>query len=577
MERGIKYSVFIFLLLFLADVVTAQPFTGATYNIRFREQATVDYSHLLDTGSRRQFKNHLQLYSGKLLVQKTSDDFLYVQFRIDSLQENNGHPVSAGWQTEFLFRENPIEPLSATIFFLEPPAPFLANCAKIIVSNIPFIIKVPGNQREEPYIDGIYKATYYSTPHEQGWTELVKQKRPVYKPGIELFRNSIDSFKTKFLFNNQTGFLRQGCMYEEKKQKMGNRLLSSVVSELEISSSDIIAATEIPGKQLFTYQVPVYSRLTYAERLIRISRKNKTEITADELGTVLGNCTGDKATPLTEQIRASIVTAVLPVAKIKTVIDSIPVHTLAFRILEDALVESGTMEAQALLADLLARTGQPEFYYKRLLVKIGVTAPVINPELIKRLFALKADTVRKSRAAVAGLALANNAYMLAEDGNDFLSKNIIDELDRFFSTSARAKEDTIQWLQESGNAANKNALPVIQYCLQAKDPDLFREAAYAVRFIDDEVVDTILARQILEAPADQAALITGICILRYPAPVIRQAVYHYLAEYRETETGRQLINYLLSWKDESRAISQELKAAGFADALTAYKPPVLSQ
>lgn len=577
MYQEIKCSLLLSFFVYLADVVTAQQFTAATYNIRFREQATADYTQLLDTGSRREFKSHVQLYSGKLVVQKAGVDFLYIKFNIDSLQENNGHLVSTGWQTEFLFRENSGSPLSATLFFLTAPTPFQANCAKIIISNIPFIKKPDESWREEPYIDGIYKAAYFSKAHLPDWTELVKQKRPVYKPGIELFRNSIDSFKATFVFNNRTGLLRDGFIYEEKKQKMGNRLLSAVVSNLEISSTGNRAGEKSPDPAMFIYSMPVYARLTYAERMNRISRKNKQEVAPEKLRTIVENSTERNAAELTQAIRSSIVTGVLPVAHIKKIMDTLPVQVLSFRILEDALVESATPEAQALLAHLLARTGQTEFYYKRLLVKIGVTAPLINPELIKRLLELKTDPVQKSRAAVAGLALANNAYMLAEDGNHAVSRDIINMLDSFFRTTAVTKEDTIQWLQESGNAANKAAIPLIRYCLQAKDLDLFDEAAYALRFMDDEAVDTILAKQILSTAADQAAMITGICKLRYPAPVIRQAVYDYLADKGETETGRQLIDYLLSWKDEIRTINEEIKAAGFKSKATVDKQLDLSR
>lgn len=577
MYKEMKCSLLLFLIIGLADVVTAQPFTAATYNIRFREQAAADYSQLLDTGSRREFKNHVQLYSGKLDVQKISSNFLYIQLNIDNLQQDNEPPVSTGWQTEFLFGENTGQPLSAMLIFLKPPVPFLANCAKIIVSNIPFITKLTGAWTEEPYIDGIYKAAYFSTEHVPGWTELVKQKKPVYKPGIELFRNSIDSFKATFVFNNRTGLLGDGLIYEEKKQKMGNRLLAAVVSSLEINSTGSIVVEKNPDPGMFTFSLPVYARLTYAERMTRISRKNKQEITAEKLRTIVENSTERNAAELTQMIRSSIVTGVLPVAAIKGLMDTLPVQALSFRILEDALVESATPEAQALLANLLARAGQEEFYYKRLLVKIGVTAPLINPELIKQLFKLKTDTMQKSRAAVAGLALANNAYMLAEDGNHILSRGMVMGLDSFFRTTAMTKEDTIQWLQECGNAANKDAMPLIRYCLQAKDPDLFDEAVYALRFIEDEAVDTILAQQMWSALPDQAALISSICKLRYPAPVIRQAVYDYLADKGETETGRQLIDYLLSWKDEIRTIAGELNAAGFEQGTTTAKQLTLSQ
>lgn len=563
------YIFLFFIILLSPDRVIAQKDSTGYYTIRIKEQVQADYSNLLDTGKVRNFREVDKFYKWTVIVKKISDSIFFLQLKPDSLLENGVQSLSSTYWLQFLFRTGMNEPFGAALYSDKEVTAPLMNLVKILISNIPFVLR--SNLPEyEPYIDGVFKSVYSMKKEKGGGIVLHKRKEVVYPPGIHLFRNSIDSFKAEFIYEQGSALLRSGNCYEEKKQKMGSRMLSTVKTLIEITPIEKnISLPAVAGNysDIYDMQIPIFRKINYSERIRRQSVKYEPIFS---LGTLLQTATEiheDAAGRLTARIRSSLLRNEIAYAEVKSMLDSVETSSIWFRILEDALVESGTSQAQDILTDMLERKREKDIFYKRLLVKIGVTAPIVSNRLLESLIELKKDTTRVSLSSAAGLALSNNAFLMIDEGMLPERKKILDELQNNFRRSVRHKKDTIQWLQEAGNSANDSVLLLVTDCFQQQDIDLKEEALYALRFISGSVTDSLIAMQLSIAFTEFPETVIDVLRMRYPSAIIRQALYTCFQSGRplQFENTKEFIDYLLSWKDEVKAISAELVSINLTD------------
>lgn len=564
------YTIILFcIILLIPDCVKAQKNSTGYYTIRVKEQVKADYSNLLDTGKVRNFREVDKFYKWTVIVKKISDSIFFLQLRPDSLLENGVQSLSSTNWLQFFFRTGMNEPSGAALYTDKVVTAPLMNLVKILVSNIPFVLR--SNMPEyEPYIDGVFKSVYSIKKEEWGEIVLHKRKEVIYPPGIHLFRNSIDSFKAEFIYEQGSALLRSGNCYEEKKQKMGSRMLSTVKTLIEITPIEKnISIPAVAGNYSDTYdnQIPIFRKTNYSERISRQSAKYEPIFSIRTLLQTATEIDEDAAGQLTARIRSSLLRNEIAYPEIKSILDSVETSSIWFRIVEDALVESGISPAQDILADMLERKKEKDFFYKRLLVKIGVTAPIVNSRLLESLIELKKDTTRVSLSSAAGLALANNAFLMIDEDMLPERRKILGELQNNFRNPGRQKKDTIQWLQEAGNSANDSVLSLVTDCFQQQDTDLKEEALYALRFISGSVTDSLIAMQLSMAITDFPATLADVLRMRYPSAIIRQALYTCLESGKplQFENTKEFIDYLLSWKDDVKAISAELGSINLTD------------
>lgn len=563
------YIFLFFISLLSPDCVIAQKDSTGYYTIRIKEQVQADYSNLLDTGKVRNFREFDKFYKWTVAATKVSDSIFFLQLRPDNLLENGVQSLSSTNWLQFIFRTGMNEPSGAALYTDKVVTAPLMNLVKILLSNIPFVLR-SSMPEYEPYIDGVFKSVYSIKKEEGGEIVLHKRKEVIYPPGIHLFRNSIDSFKAEFIYEQGSALLRSGNCYEEKKQKMGSRMLSTVKTLIEIIPiEENISLPAVVGNYSATYdtQIPLFRKINYSERIRRQSVKYEPIFSVRELLQNATEIDEDAAGKLTARIRSSLLRNEIAYAEVKSILDSEETSSIWFRILEDALVESGTSSAQGILAEMLERKGGKDFFYKRLLVKIGVTAPIVNSRLLESLIELKKDTTKGSLSSAAGLALANNAFLMIDEDMLPERKKILGELENNFRNSVRQKKDTIQWLQEAGNSANDSVLSLVTDCFQQQDIDLKEEALYALRFISGSVTDSLIATQLSMAITECPGTLIDVLRMRYPSAIIRQALYTCLESGKplQFENTKEFIDYLLSWKDEVKTISAELVSINLTD------------
>lgn len=564
------YTIILFCIIHLIpDCVKAQNNSTGYYTIRVKEQVQADYSNLLDTGRVRNFREVDKFYKWTVIVKKISDSIFFLQLRPDSLLENGVQSLSSTSWLQFLFRTGMNEPLGAALYSDKDVTAPLMNLVKILVSNIPFVLR--SNMPEyEPYIDGVFKSVYSKKKGDRGEIVLHKRKEVIYPPGIHLFRNSIDSFTAEFIYEQGSALLKSGNCYEEKKQKMGSRMLSIVKTRIEIISVEKNISMPVVAENysgIYNKQFPLFKKVNYSERMKRQSAKYDPVSSIKVLLQTSAEIDTEEAGLLTSRIRSSLLRSEIAYPEVKSILDSVESSSIWFRIVEDALVESGTSPAQDILADMLDRKNEKDFFYKRLLVKIGVTAPIVNSRLLESLIWIKKDTTRVSLSSAAGLALANNAFLMIDEDMLPERRKILSELENNFRNPGRQKKDTIQWLQEAGNSANESVLSLVTDCFQQQDIDLREEALYALRFISGSVTDSLIAMQLSMAITDFPATLADVLRMRYPSAIIRQALYTFLESGKPLrfENTKEFIDYLLSWKDEVKAISAELGSINLTD------------
>lgn len=564
------YTIVLFCIILLSpDCAIAQKNSKGYYTIRIKESILADYSNLLDTGKVRNFREFDKFYKWTVAATKISDSIVFLQLRTDSLLENGMQsPGSTNW-LQFILRTGMNEPSGAALYTNIDVTTPLMNLVKILISNIPFLLRsnMPGY---EPYIDCVFKSVYSKKDERRNEIIIHKMKEVIYPPGIHLFRNSIDSFNAEFIYEQESGLLKKGSCYEEKKQKMGSRMLSNVKTLIEITPIEKnISLPAVAGNysDIYDMQIPIFRKTNYSERISRQSAKYEPVFS---LGTLLQTATEiheDAAGRLTARVRSSLLRNEIAYAEVKSMLDSVETSSIWFRILEDALVESGTSPAQEILADMLERKEEKEFFYKKLLVKIGVTAPIVNSRLLEKIIEIKRDTARSSLSSAAGLALANNAFLMIDEDMQQDRSKILDELRDNFRNSLRQKKDIIQWMQEAGNSADDSVLSFVTDCFKQQDTDLKQEAFYSLRFIPGSVVDSLIAMQLSTAITEYPGTLIDVLRMRYPSVIILKAVYACLESGKQLqyENTKEFIDYLLSWKDEVKSISIELKSINLAD------------
>jgi hypothetical protein len=561
-------------LISLVSIIFLSSYCGRTqminskacYTIRLQEHILSDYNNLLDSNLTRKYNEYKTNREFNVCVKPVSNNTMLFCIHFDSVRGKDSQSPILDRKIEFLHRFESTNSVQSSLYFDAVPSPDILNYVKIVVSSIQFLYTGRFLQEYalEPFVDGLYNVRYSVLKEDEKTIEINKEKLPVYKPGINAFRNIIDSFAAHYRFEKQGALLRHAQIFEKKKQKLGNRTLSKVVTKIDVAvnnSSDVLYNNADPGLSVFNICIPVYKQLSYAERMSRISNDTSGNISSvDELINDLKNIDESNFYKLSARVRSSVITGTLKVNQISLLLDSFPFRSAKYKILEDALLEAGTIETQNVLAKILNKQNETDFFYKSLLIKIGVTAPVISETLLNKLFQLRSDTSNISISRTAGLALSNNAYLLASDGKQNSRMVIIEKLFEEFKKSVKIRSDTLQWLQESGNAANELIVSLVKNCVYGKDKELQKEAIYALRFIQGGDVDSLLAGQINAQMQDQ---LPDVLKLRYPSAVIRQSIYNFIAAASEGDQKNvdQFIDYLTIWKEDIHTVMNELKSA----------------
>ena len=558
------------LLLFIVSMLNTVNLSGQTkqsgyYRYRLKEQVMADYHNLLDTARVRNYRTIEKYMSGRVFVYYINDSSVFLHWHPDTLQEQNRsiQLVKAGWKA--IFRTGMDEQWGPTLYSDTAIPPYWLNQLKMIAGSIRFDL-VNSKQMVEPSPDGIFNVAYKIQDKIGNSIRVGKTKEAIYPPGIPFYRISIDSFSAVYNYDQSSGFLQYGFSYEVKRQKIGQRVLARVSSEATVESCEgsFGYVPETTGwMNEYTWPFPVFSGLSYVERARKQAMNYEPFYSLKTILHPDSTNTADTGLQLTSRIKASILRGTLSYNAIRYILDTLSTASEFYSVLEDALVEAGTEEAQEVLAELAGRKGESAFFYKRLIIKAGITAPLQSKKLLTKLMAFRADTSNSVLASVAGLALANNASLLQAEGMHQERVQILAFLRSSFLHSNRQQSDSLQWLQEAGNAGDEQVLALAGIWLQNNSSELYQEALHSIRFIDGAAADRLLADQLLINGKTSLGLLTEICKLRYPSINIRTAFYQFMRLNRELPLSvvQPFIDYLFSWQDEIRTLSAELLPA----------------
>jgi hypothetical protein len=557
-------------LVFMVCMVITVDLPGQTkqsgyYRYRLKEQVMADYHNLLDTARGRNYRTIEKYFSGRLFVYSINESTTFIHWNPDTVQEQRQsvQTVKAGWKA--VFSTGADEQWGSTLYSDTIIPPYWLNQLKMIVGSARFKL-ASSSQVAEPSPDGVFNVAYTIQEKNRSSIRVEKTKEAIYPPGIPFYRICIDSFRAVYHYDQSSGLLQNGFSYEVKRQKIGQRVLARVSSETKVESCETFlnAVPETTGwEHVYTRAYPVFSRLGYAERAVKQAMNYEPVYTLKALFQPEAASKADTGLYLTGRIRSSILRGSLSYKAIRDLLDTVSLGSNPYAMLEDALVEAGTEDAQDILADLAGREGEPVFFYKRLIIKAGITAPLHSKKLLAKLIAIRADTTNPGLASVAGLALANNAGLMQDEGMQKERDQILEFLRMTFLNSARQQSDSLQWLQESGNAGDERVLNMAGYCLTANTSELYQEALHSIRFIHGAKADSILAMQLIINGKENLGLLTDVCKLRYPSIKIRSAFYQLMRMNQALPLSavQPFIDYLVSWQDEIRTLPAELLPA----------------
>jgi hypothetical protein len=561
-----KYCWLVLLVFMVITIdLPAQTTQSGYYRYRLKEQVMADYHNLLDTAKGRNYRTIEKYFSGRLFVYSINDSTTFIHWNPDTIQEQSKpvQTLGSGWKA--VFSSGAHEKWGATLYSDTIIPPYWLNQLKMIAGSVRF--NLPNSlQMAEPSPDGVYNVAYNIQEKNLNSIRMIKSKEAIYLPGISFYRICIDSFRAVYHYNHPSGLLQNGFSYEEKRQKIGQRILAKISSETKVEPCEPFfkELPETTGWELvYTRPYPVFFRLGYSARAVKQAMNYEPVYTLNALFHPESGNKADTGLQLTGRIRSSILRGSLSYKTITDILDTVSLASKAYAILEDALVEAGTEEAQYLLANLADRKGEPDFFYKRLIIKAGITAPLHSKKLLSKLMAFRSDTSNPVFASVAGLALANNASLMHDEGMQKERVQILEFLRMCFITSAREQSDSLQWLLEAGNAGDEQVVTMAGYCLTTRASELYQEALHSIRFIHGAKADSLLAIQLISNGKANISLLTDVCKLRYPSIIIRTAFYQFLQVNRGISLSvvKPFIDYLVSWQDEIKTLSAELLQA----------------
>ncbi len=549
--------------LLRSDCVLSQQRTAGQYTISFKEEVLADYSNLLDTAKSRNYKLFKTEYEAFVSVDQLNSNQLLILFEFKSLHKQDSLSV-AGLQLSFLLSRDLKAPGVLYLNFEEQPSSETLSYCKGLVSNFGFIFfrEYDSGDQSLAFQDGLFRVKTKKLLKD-GIITIERKKSTIYKPGVSVFRTIIDNYTAAANIRSEDSIAESAHIYEEKRQKIGGRTLSTVTTTTrlsEVKGQIQIGVRSESGK--FPIVIPVYRQSKYLERAERNARQYQLVQETTQLLVLLENLkdndlsyTGD----IYRMIRSSIILGALKQDQVRLVLQQKSATSSAFKVLENALIESGTSGAQQLLAAMLKSDTLSLHHQKEIIIKIGVSAPVISPALTEVIKKVKRESKFPDLSSAAGLALANNALVLAEDKEQSLRNDILFFLEDCFLHNSQNSEDTLQWLEESGNAGNENVLPLVADIVRTKDTVLYNTALRALRFLPGDAVDSLLSSELHVVEGEGFSVLISVLKLRYPSALIRQAIYKRISDTgQEKEWIKDILDYLATWADDEKEIIIEV-------------------
>jgi HEAT repeat protein len=191
-------------------------------------------------------------------------------------------------------------------------------------------------------------------------------------------------------------------------------------------------------------------------------------------------------------------------------------------VIVSALGDAGTASAQRLLSEVIETASLPSELRSRAIVRLGRTdSPV--PEAVEVL-ARQLDTERLWGQALLALGIAGRTFRDAGRTADFdRSAVVIEGQLKKHSTSRDARLSKV--LAAVSNLGDRRQIPLVRPLLEASDEDTRASAAFALRHMQDDEVDPLIARALAENGSTKSRLmILSAMRVRGPRPILQQAL-----------------------------------------------------
>lgn len=218
------------------------------------------------------------------------------------------------------------------------------------------------------------------------------------------------------------------------------------------------------------------------------------------------------------------------------------------RVIVSALGDAGTVPAQRLLIEVIENASLPGELRSRAIVRLGRTDSPL-PEVVEVL-ARQLDSERLWGQALLALGIAGRSFRDASRAADFdRAAAVIEGQLRKHSKRGDARLSKV--LSAVSNLGDRRQISLLQPLLESPEEDTRASAAFALRHMQDDAVDPLIARALAENGSTKSRLtILSAMRVRGPRPIHQQALAKLLSHEETTGQVRTRATRLQeSWKD----------------------------
>lgn len=191
-------------------------------------------------------------------------------------------------------------------------------------------------------------------------------------------------------------------------------------------------------------------------------------------------------------------------------------------VIVSALGDAGTVPAQRLLGEVIENTSLPGELRSRAIVRLGRTHSPL-PEAVDVL-ARQVDSERLGGQALLALGIAGRTFRDAGRAADFdRAAAVIEAQLKKHTAPQDARLSKV--LAAVSNLGDRRQISIVKPLLQVADEDTRASAAFALRHMQDDAVDPLIAKALAENGSTKSRLlILSAMRVRGPRPILQEAL-----------------------------------------------------
>lgn len=525
-----RLVVVVFLMISLRS--TAQNYE---YIFSYSEKIVSDYSFLTGSPGKKNLRNDSSFHEGRMAVFDLRSDSIELMIRTDKFYSTGSNSnIPSELRLIALLDEN----FRVQSLLLHDSIRSYVNAFIGWLGEINF--RLPGGGKKvEKKVDGNFNVQYSASYSEKVWV-LAKTSPEYFSENKTSQGIWYDRYNFTAEYPGEDKFPNAISLFETKRQLLGRKTLACIQRHFSFSLSGSTAKTPASVSHEDHGELKLYSAISESERKQKIARSlvagESWPATRNRLKNV-EQLTSEEKFRLKSLIRSFLILQPDILNEVDMIYRDANSTTDAKEIIETAIAESTTVEAEKFLLNLMDKNRENYSVLKRIIIKL-TTADAITVNLSEKLMQILKSTSDADMKNLLSLALSNYSLPLRDT-----DQKLYETINDFIHDQAKVVADTLQYLYLVGNAGYEKSTPVLVDMLNSSFRD---EVIFAFRHFRNIVADTIVSDYILENPAGGVDISTLLANRRFDSTFLNSLTNRIIsADEQRDSSYLPVLKYLL--------------------------------